>query len=407
MGSSFLQDILGDVDERTFLERNWGRCACPLPGVPGRFSSLFSWAVLSDILSSHRLGPPRLRLSVEGKQLPASEYLAFGRDHQGNVYSRVEPTRLSHALSQGATLVLDAVDELHAPVRHATRSLERIFRDPVSVNAYVGWSDKPGFGPHWDSHDVLVVQIAGEKQWRIFGAEPAARTRTNPGQAVPAEVSCSGLLRDGDALYIPRGWWHDAQMTGGPSMHLTFGVSNPTGLDYVKWLEAKLGALPLILADLPRFAPPEIRARHAGELRQAIIRALNSTMMEDFLAEHDQAFVPRSDVTLPHSIVGYDGFTDASLFRLLLLPPLDLTEQHDGSFSLRAGGQSWTVSAETAALIRLLGDGADWSLGRLRAALEERLQLSLLMPLLSELVAQGIVSCADNFVDRPADISLT
>jgi ribosomal protein L16 Arg81 hydroxylase len=39
------------------------------------------------------------------------------------------------------------------------------------VNAYLSFSKGGAFKPHWDLHDVLVVQVHGNKQWRVWNAE--------------------------------------------------------------------------------------------------------------------------------------------------------------------------------------------------------------------------------------------
>ena len=41
----------------------------------------------------------------------------------------------------------------------------------TQVNAYLSFSKGGAFKPHWDIHDVLVVQVHGNKRWRIWNAE--------------------------------------------------------------------------------------------------------------------------------------------------------------------------------------------------------------------------------------------
>ena len=40
-------------------------------------------------------------------------------------------------------------------------------RTPRQVNAYVTPAQNTGFSDHYDVHDVFVLQVAGEKRWRI------------------------------------------------------------------------------------------------------------------------------------------------------------------------------------------------------------------------------------------------
>lgn len=398
MAASFLQQLLGTMAQDEFFATVYGRHPHYFGGTAERFQALFSWPALNHILSTHRLGPPRLRLSVEGRQLAGSEYLSFASDHQGNPFARTDPAKLSQALSEGATLVLDAVDELYPTVGEAARSLERIFHDAVGVNLYVGWSDKPGFGAHWDSHDVFVAQVQGEKRWTVYGEGPVARDDTVANHAAPAEVRWSGILRAGDGLYVPRGWWHDARMTGGSSIHLTFGVSNPTGLDYLKWLEGRAARLAAVSADLPCFAGKAERTQHAAMLRQAIIDALDEAPMDAFLADRRQgpSARHRPGVFLPFSLAGGDGITDDVALRLTVSPPVDLAPQPDGSFRLLGRGASWTLSAEAASIVALLTDGSARTAGWMRTAPANRMAPALLPALLGEFIAQGILEIVDS-----------
>ena len=42
---------------------------------------------------------------------------------------------------------------------------------PVQANAYATPAGAQGFAVHHDTHDVFVLQVAGEKRWLVY--EPA------------------------------------------------------------------------------------------------------------------------------------------------------------------------------------------------------------------------------------------
>jgi NAD(P)-dependent dehydrogenase (short-subunit alcohol dehydrogenase family) len=58
---------------------------------------------------------------------------------------------------------------LEASVRYLAADLGH----PTQVNAYITPPSSRGFSPHYDVHDVFVLQVAGEKHWRIH--EPVLR----------------------------------------------------------------------------------------------------------------------------------------------------------------------------------------------------------------------------------------
>ena len=346
--------------------------------------------MLNGLLSAHRLGLPRLRLSLDGRQLPASAYLQVQRDHQGTPFSRVSTAGMSAALSNGATLVLDAVDEMHPPVGDGARSLAHIFGDHVGVNAYAGWSDRAGFGTHWDDHDVFVVQVAGEKAWTILGDGPQDRFDANA--SAPVQSHWSGLLRDGSVLYIPRGWWHEARMTGEPSLHLTFSVSNPTGAEYLAWLQARLARALPIAADLPQFATATSRKQHEAALHQALVAEMQVHGIDAFLADRARTNQPAGSLSLPYSLGVGEAIDDTLSIGAAVTLPGDMPRAPDGTARLHARGASWNLSPEAVSVMSLLADGSAHSVAAIRAQLGPAMAPDLVAPLISFLLAQELIT---------------
>ena len=79
-------------------------------------------------------------------------------------------------------------------------------------------------------------------------------------QRLRGKVEREIVMKEGDLLYLPRGRFHDALATDGPSIHLSFAVSEPKGLDYLQLVmdeavgDAKFREdLPLSEAELPAY----------------------------------------------------------------------------------------------------------------------------------------------------------
>jgi 50S ribosomal protein L16 3-hydroxylase len=76
-------------------------------------------------------------------------------------------------------------------------------------------SDGGGVGPHFDSYDVFLIQLAGRRRWRI-GAQRDAVLRDD----VPLKIIANFkpeeefVLEPGDMLYLPPGWAHDGVAVG-------------------------------------------------------------------------------------------------------------------------------------------------------------------------------------------------
>ena len=55
-----------------------------------------------------------------------------------------------------------------------TRRLVEELGHPAQVNAYITPESSRGFDPHYDVHDVFVLQVDGEKHWRVHAPGPGA-----------------------------------------------------------------------------------------------------------------------------------------------------------------------------------------------------------------------------------------
>jgi hypothetical protein len=193
-----LRALLSPIVAEEFIRHDYGQHFVHVPGRRGKFSALLPWHVLNEILEEHRIEPPRLRLSRAGKPVPAEKWLSWqpNRRKSGSPVPRLNSTALTRELREGATLVLDNVDELHRPVRQMAEALERAFHVRVQVNSYSGFGASHGFDLHWDDHDVFILQVAGRKQWKVYGMTrrfPLA-SDVESAEAPPTEGLWEGML---------------------------------------------------------------------------------------------------------------------------------------------------------------------------------------------------------------------
>ena len=88
----------------------------------------------------------------------------------------------------------------------------------------------------------------GEKRWQLFPPTlplPLSHQTSQQLQhEAPTIPSADYVLREGDVLYIPRGWWHNVIPLNVDTLHLSVGTYGPTLTDYLLW--ALSTALPKI-----------------------------------------------------------------------------------------------------------------------------------------------------------------
>jgi lysine-specific demethylase/histidyl-hydroxylase NO66 len=256
MTRSALERCVGDV--RRFVEAHWGRA--PLLHRTGgdAFAGLLDLGDVDHLVTESLLRMPAFRLVKDGEPLDPAAYTQTIRIGGRRLEGTARPDRVLDAFAGGATIVLQALHRQAGPVARLCRDLELALTHPVQANAYVTPPTARGFAVHHDTHDVFVLQTHGHKAWSIY--RPLVEL-AGPGQpwdaslGDPGEPILQAELGPGDALYIPRGFPHDAQARREVSVHVTVGVLAHTWLDLWRHvLEGASGHLPFREALPPGFA---------------------------------------------------------------------------------------------------------------------------------------------------------
>jgi hypothetical protein len=393
-----LERILEPCRWEEFFASSWGKSYKHVKGWPGKFSRLLPWPELNEILRRHRLDFPRLRLMRDGQRVPVSSYIRHANSaRRAATIPRLLPANLTKHLREGATLVLDAVDELYRPIEELAEGLEFIFHEHVQVNMYAGWQTSRGFDLHWDDHDVFILQVTGRKLWRVYG-ENRKHPVTGDKAPKPGNVDeplWEAMLEDGDLLYIPRGWWHVALPVAEPTLHLTVGIHNRTGLDLMGWLMQELRERAPFRQDLPRFASQEERSAHMDRLRAEIIEALSDDSLNRYLREYDEAASPRAHLSLPWSATREIlPAEDEARVRVLAPRPLDLRVE-DGAIEFSCLKKRWRFAADAALVLRPLMERRTCSIRELIDAARGTLDRERVRLFLAELIAHGLVAVVD------------
>ncbi len=310
---STLDEILSPIPYTDFLSCYLRKEFCHIPGDRGRFRLLLPWTTLSQILHEHRLDYPRLRLIRNGETLPPQSYIDYLTDRRGARYTRVRADGLENELVRGAMLHLAAVDELNPELARLAESISSKLKTTVMVNVCAGTHNSRGFATHWDGHDVLVLQVHGRKHWRIYGITQPSPLRIGVGMDAgpqtdkPTVPVWEGTIEEGDLIYLPRGCWHSAEGTADPTLHLTVGIINPTGHDFLTWIRDTLLEEEVFRADLPDLDAPAVKAQHVEALRTALASKCTVQAMEQFLALTHEKRTSRRRVTFPTSDTNADA----------------------------------------------------------------------------------------------------
>lgn len=256
---------------------------------------------LLDVVMRRSLAPPQFRCFENGNELHPDVYLTRQVTRRGQSLPMVNMDRVGQLLRSGCTVVLDALDTFDPTMEVACRALQWWSREVVQVNTYLTTADAPGFSLHWDDHDVVIVQIAGEKSWEVRGTSRAVPMYRDaePNTAPSRDVVWSGTMKAGDVMHIPRGYWHQATRTdrgdGGFSLHVTFGFVKRTGVDWLTWVADRSREREPFRHDLDR-SGPEAQALQQKRLVDELLLLLADYPVAEFLARRERERPPPREV---------------------------------------------------------------------------------------------------------------
>jgi len=307
-------------------------------GDPERFTALLTLARVDRFIAEAELREGMAQLANHHQPVPPESYL----DEAG----RIDPAALARAYQNGSTIVLNELHETVPELGSFCRAVERAFSCRVSTNIYLTPAANQGFSPHYDNHDVFVVQVSGRKLWRLWEnavATPYRGERFEQSGFVAEKISREFVLGPGDCAYIPRGLMHDAENVGAePSLHITVGLFTK------KWAELVLEAVSALALEEPDFR----RALPAGFATRDYDRAAAQAHFERLIglvaakAEMDGAFDLLADSFLRERRPDLAGVVAHG-------PP------RDGDRFRPRSSISWNIAEDEQGRTVLIGPGGD------------------------------------------------
>jgi len=393
------------VDPEVFAAEHWSRA--PLLSTAeelgGTFTDLLDLAAVDELLSTRGLRTPFLRIAKDGAVVDPKRFTS-SQGAGAEVADQVSSDSVLRLFAEGSTVVLQGLHRLWPPLIDFAGQLAADLGHPTQVNAYITPPSSRGFSPHYDVHDVFVLQVAGEKHWTIHAPVLPDPLRTHPWTDRSAEVAAAAqgepvidtVLRPGDALYLPRGYIHSAVALGEISAHLTIGVHSVTrwsavesALDLVRTLAAGdpalRGSLPLgvDLSD-PDATTEDVAAALSG--LQRWLGEVDPAAVADSLRARAWSQVRPAPVAPLAQSAAVTALTTDTVLRVRPLLRVQLREPAGDRVALVAGRRTHDLPADTHPALAALFAAGELKVGDLPGLTADD-QLTLARRLVTESIA--------------------
>jgi Cupin superfamily protein len=213
----------------TFLDEIWGATHYHVQrSCAGYFDSLLpASSAIEELLELFRreLSTVHLMKGNDTKRGPDSYRLVDGS---------LDLVRIRNDFADGYTIILGGVERFVRAIASLAHSIEAELNFPIQVNAHITAPATQGLVPHYDDHDIFILQIQGSKTWHLYNGPdvpPRELQKENRAVAIDGLPLLTDLcLEVGDVLYLPGGRVHAAETNSEPSAHLTVGFHPPTML---------------------------------------------------------------------------------------------------------------------------------------------------------------------------------
>ncbi|MDQ3066787.1 MAG: cupin domain-containing protein [Actinomycetota bacterium] len=316
--SAALERAVEPFETERFLAEHWERKPLVVPRrEEGRFDDLLSARDVERLITETAIREPGFRLVKAGATV--SGYTTDLPWRPSAFTGVVDVRRVLEEFENGATIVLQGLHHHWLPLARYCRHLEAFFGHPVQANAYYTPAGSQGLPVHHDTHEVISLQVAGEKRWLVYEPAlelPLKNQRYRSALGAPGEPVLDVTLRAGDSMYLPRGWLHQALTSSSDSLHITVGVNVRRWVDEARTeldaMESELAfrqtidaaeppALPELDADSARSRARDrfVRSRRPildGQLSE--LRELDTLTADDGLVRRDTVIADLDGTTL-------------------------------------------------------------------------------------------------------------
>ena len=255
------------------------------------YNDLLSLPDIENVLRDAQSGNYAIKLVKNGKTIHQSEYAYLTKVQNIEIKTGLNEKKFFRLFENGATVVFDAFHNNWPRLKSLADDLTQELLTATGYNLYLTPQNSQGFPSHYDTHDVFVIQVHGSKKWRLYHDPLKLPLNTQHYQFYEYKLGAPTMefdLEQGDLLYIPRGYVHEASANNEISAHISIGLYTSSWtrllMDFITDLACKDSAFRSAFVT-ENFRSTNRKASILDELRQRLNKSLTLETLEELFYE--------------------------------------------------------------------------------------------------------------------------
>lgn len=147
--------------------------------------------------------------------------------------------RILEALKNNASIKVNRIHLFDSKLEILRNQIYQEIGCPCYINCYLTPPRAQCFYPHFDDHDVFIIQVDGQKSWTVDSIakeDYPLKGKSFGSNSFQYSNPLRLTLKKGDILFIPTGHVHHAQTSKEFSLHLTVAICQMRRIDLVNEL---------------------------------------------------------------------------------------------------------------------------------------------------------------------------
>ena len=148
--------IISPLSSEDFRNNYSSKKGLFIAGTPDKFKQIFDWQALNSVLDTSFMVKENVLLS-------SPTFNSF--------FDLNKKSDFIYLCSQGATMQLSEMERYSLELNKLSAKLSNELQAYVRITVFASYPEKPAYNTHYDAYDAFVLQIDGEKRWKVFEPE--------------------------------------------------------------------------------------------------------------------------------------------------------------------------------------------------------------------------------------------